>query len=70
MGPVNLGIIQGELSIFQERKPYNILRGPGQVTLGKLRLKKGVLDSFRLPVDVSEGSYPQYHRGPLVDVAG
>jgi vacuolar protein sorting-associated protein 13A/C len=27
----------------------------GQVTLGKLRIKKGALDSFRLPIDVSEG---------------
>ncbi|KAF8274093.1 hypothetical protein EI94DRAFT_1696360 [Lactarius quietus] len=26
----------------------------GQVTLGKLRIKKGALDSFRLPIDVSE----------------
>ncbi|KAI0308206.1 hypothetical protein B0F90DRAFT_1833497 [Multifurca ochricompacta] len=37
MGLVNLGIIQG------------------QVTLGKLRIKKGALDSFRLPINVSEG---------------
>ncbi|KAI9460579.1 hypothetical protein BJY52DRAFT_1117906 [Lactarius psammicola] len=27
----------------------------GQVTLGKLRIKKGALDAFRLPIDVSEG---------------
>lgn len=27
----------------------------GQVTLGKLRIKKGALDTFRLPIDVSEG---------------
>lgn len=37
MGLVNLGIVQG------------------QVTLGKLRIKKGVLDSLRLPIDVVEG---------------
>ena len=29
---------------------------PGQVTLKKLRLKKGALDKFRLPVDVIEGA--------------
>lgn len=28
---------------------------PGQLTLHKLRLKKGALDNFRLPVDVTEG---------------
>jgi len=37
MGLVNLGIVQG------------------QVTLRKLRIKKGALDTFRLPVDVAEG---------------
>jgi vacuolar protein sorting-associated protein 13A/C len=31
------------------------VHGTGQVTLGKLRIKKGALDSFRLPIDVSEG---------------
>jgi vacuolar protein sorting-associated protein 13A/C len=36
MGLVNLGIIQG------------------QVTLRKLRIKKGALDMFRLPIDISE----------------
>ncbi|KAI9512588.1 hypothetical protein F5148DRAFT_973480 [Russula earlei] len=39
MGLVNLGIVQG------------------QVTLGKLRIKKGVLDAFRLPIDVSEAGH-------------
>lgn len=29
--------------------------GQGQLTLRKLRLKKGALDKFRLPVDVIEG---------------
>ncbi|KAF9652010.1 vacuolar protein sorting-associated protein 13 [Thelephora ganbajun] len=29
--------------------------GQGQLTLHKLRLKKGALDNFRLPVDVTEG---------------
>jgi hypothetical protein len=29
---------------------------PGQLTLRNLRLKKGALDKFRLPVDVLEGS--------------
>jgi len=29
--------------------------GQGQLTLRKLRLKKGALDKFRLPVDVLEG---------------
>jgi vacuolar protein sorting-associated protein 13A/C len=29
--------------------------GQGQISLGKLRLKKGALDKFRLPVDVLEG---------------
>ena len=28
----------------------------GQLTLRKLRLKKGALDKFRLPVDVIEGA--------------
>ncbi len=30
---------------------------PGQVTLSKLRLKKGALDKFRLPVDVIDGAF-------------
>ena len=29
----------------------------GQLTLHKLRLKKGALDKFRLPVDVVEGHF-------------
>ncbi len=41
---------------------------PGQVTLGKLRIKKGVLDSLRLPIDVTEGEYRHYHRGAFVNV--
>jgi hypothetical protein len=28
---------------------------PGRISLGNLRLKKGALDKFRLPVDVLEG---------------
>ncbi len=35
----------------------------GQVTLGKLRIKKGVFDWLRLPIDVVEGVYRYYHRG-------
>jgi hypothetical protein len=57
MGLVNLGIVQGESMRFQSCKRCNILRGPGQVTLGKLRIKKAALDAFRLPVDVAEGSF-------------
>ena len=34
---------------------FNV-RGPGQITLSKLRLKKGALDKFRLPVDVIDGA--------------
>ena len=30
---------------------------PGQITLTKLRLKKGALDKFRLPVDVIDGEF-------------
>ena len=30
---------------------------PGQITLSKLRLKKGALDKFRLPVDVIDGAF-------------
>jgi hypothetical protein len=30
---------------------------PGQLTLRNLRLKKGALDKFRLPVDVLEGAH-------------
>lgn len=29
---------------------------PGQLTLRGLRLKKGALDKFRLPIDVLEGA--------------
>jgi hypothetical protein len=40
--------------------------GQGQLTLRNLRLKKGALDKFRLPVDVLEGlvppSYERSHR--------
>lgn len=32
----------------------------GQVTLTKLRLKKGALDKFRLPVDVIDGELSSY----------
>ncbi|KAA1471483.1 DUF1162-domain-containing protein [Dentipellis sp. KUC8613] len=34
--------------------------GQGQLTLKKLRLKKGALDKFRLPVDVIEGHLGQF----------
>lgn|SRR6266850_2627713 len=61
MGLVNLGIVQGESMRFQNCKCCNILRGPGQVTLGKLRIKKAALDAFRLPVDVAEGSCHYRH---------
>jgi vacuolar protein sorting-associated protein 13A/C len=68
MGLVNLGIVQGELMPPLECKRCNILRGLGQVTLGKLRIKKGALDMFRLPVDVSESVYRHYPRGALVNI--
>ena len=32
-------------------------RDAGQLTLRNLRLKKGALDKFRLPVDVLEGTH-------------
>jgi hypothetical protein len=32
----------------------------GQLTLRNLRLKRGALDKFRLPVDVLEGKIPVY----------
>jgi hypothetical protein len=37
------------------------------VTLGKLRIKKGALDTFRLPIDVVEGSC-HYRRGAFVNI--
>lgn len=37
--------------------PANIVLSIGQLTLRNLRLKKGALDKFRLPVDVLEGQY-------------
>jgi hypothetical protein len=52
---------------FQNSKRCNILRGTGQVTLRKLRIKKAALDAFRLPVDVAEGSC-HYRRGTFVNV--
>ena len=33
----------------------------GQLTLRKLRLKKGALDKFRLPVDVIEGALHSFY---------
>lgn len=60
---VNLGIVQGKsIYRFQDRKRHDIVCGLGQVTLRKLRIKKGVLDAFRLPVDVSEGEDRHYLR--------
>ena len=54
---------------FQNCKPRNILRGSGQVTLGKLRIKKSALDAFRLPIDVAEGScHYHYRRGTLANM--
>jgi hypothetical protein len=56
MGLVNLGIVQGKCLLLPEFQAFiSFVRGPGQVTLGKLRIKKGALDAFRLPVDVIEG---------------
>ncbi|KZT30580.1 vacuolar protein sorting-associated protein 13 [Neolentinus lepideus HHB14362 ss-1] len=55
LNQVNYGIGQGMCA------GTNV--GPGQLTLRNLRLKKGALDKFRLPVDVSEGSDPFRHLG-------
>ena len=38
------------------------------MTLRKLRIKKGALDMFRLPIDVSESVYRHYHGGAYVNV--
>jgi vacuolar protein sorting-associated protein 13A/C len=37
---------------------------PGRISLGNLRLKKGALDKFRLPVDVLEGRELQWRLYP------
>jgi len=68
MGLVNLGIVQGECMSLPEFQAFiSFVHGPGQVTLGKLRIKKGALDAFRLPVDVVEGAcHPR--RGAFADV--
>ena len=38
------------------------------MTLRELRIKKGALDMFRLPIDVSESLYRHYRRGAFVNV--
>lgn len=38
----------------------------GQLTLKTLRLKKGALDKFRLPVDVVEGQFGLVHHDPVL----
>lgn len=54
MGQVNYGIGQGISCVSLSRAvPHAAL---GRVTLSNLRLKKGALDKFRLPVDVIEGA--------------
>lgn len=62
MNQVNYGIGQGALAIECSLESYSPRAGStkGQLTLRKLRLKKGALDKFRLPVDVIEGALTSY----------
>jgi vacuolar protein sorting-associated protein 13A/C len=53
MNQVNYGIGQGFIQFDTAIRTNPLL---GQLTLRKLRLKKGALDKFRLPVDVLEGA--------------
>lgn len=56
MNQVNYGIGQGQ-SIWSNGAEQDSERiSPGQLTLRGLRLKKGALDKFRLPIDVLEGA--------------
>jgi hypothetical protein len=55
MNQVNYGIGQGML-LPGEDAMINYRSTSGQITLRNLRLKKGALDKFRLPVDVLEGT--------------
>jgi vacuolar protein sorting-associated protein 13A/C len=59
MNQVNYGIGQGQSSASIAN--YTAITHSfriGQLTLTNLRLKKGALDKFRLPVDVVEGMLP------------
>jgi hypothetical protein len=51
---VNYGIGQGKLALSSiiDRQ---LIQEAGQLTLRNLKLKKGALDKFQLPVDVLEG---------------
>ncbi|KAG6381178.1 vacuolar protein sorting-associated protein 13 [Boletus reticuloceps] len=55
MNQVNYGIGQGHFFHPIYTTPVNVVQSLGQLTLRNLRLKKGALDKFRLPVDVLEG---------------
>jgi vacuolar protein sorting-associated protein 13A/C len=55
MNQVNYGIGQGASSHKTGRCQHLNASDAGQLTLKNLRLKKGALDKFRLPVDVVEG---------------
>ena len=54
MNQVNYGIGQSEQSL-RDRQARSERGRAGQITLSKLRLKKGALDKFNLPVEVVEG---------------
>lgn len=57
MNQVNYGIGQGAMNAARvDIDHFAQPNGTGQLTLKNLRLKKGALDKFRLPVDVLEGT--------------
>lgn len=55
MNQVNYGIGQGRYKIVSSIIIADLTNFIGQLTLRNLRMKKGALDKFRLPVDVLEG---------------
>lgn len=55
MNQVNYGIGQGRYKIVSFIIIADLTNFIGRLTLRNLRMKKGALDKFRLPVDVLEG---------------
>lgn len=60
LNQVNYGIAQGKLYRGYPPSVIADLNWSGQLTLRNLRLKRGVLDKFQMPVDVVEGTPDVY----------
>jgi hypothetical protein len=61
---VNYGIGQGKPALSSITD--HLTQEAGQLTLRSLKLKKGALDKFQLPVDVLEGVYSKVLASPFL----